>query len=80
MLDKINQPLAVPDDFSNDEERDLLELEARYCSHGDTVHYTDVPKIFERCEGSLSMTGRTRPSSICRCGTRRSISATPIRA
>ncbi len=30
----------------------LLELEARYCSHGDTVHYTDPPKIFDRCEGS----------------------------
>jgi len=30
----------------------LLELESRYCSHGDTVHYTDPPKIFERCEGS----------------------------
>ena len=27
--------------------------EARYCSHGDTVHYTDNPKIFERCEGSF---------------------------
>ena len=34
------------------DEKALLELEAQYCSHGDTVHYTDVPKIFERCEGS----------------------------
>lgn len=32
---------------------ELLELEARYCSHGDTVHYTYPPKIFERCEGSF---------------------------
>ena len=32
--------------------RSLLELESKYCSHGDTVHYTDPPKIFERCEGS----------------------------
>jgi len=31
----------------------LLQLEAEFCSHGDTVHYTDVPKIFERCEGSF---------------------------
>ncbi|MFM9939377.1 MAG: aspartate aminotransferase family protein [Hyphomicrobiaceae bacterium] len=31
----------------------LLELEAKYCSHGDTVHYTDPPKLFERCEGSF---------------------------
>ena len=36
---------------SIDTER-LLELERDYCSHGDTVHYTDPPKIFERCEGS----------------------------
>ena len=34
------------------EESRLLALEARYCSHGDTVHYTDPPKMFERCEGS----------------------------
>jgi len=35
-----------------DEERELLERESRYCSHGDTVHYAETPKIFERCEGS----------------------------
>lgn len=35
-----------------DEERRLLELEARVCSHGDTVHYAEHPKIFRRCEGS----------------------------
>jgi 4-aminobutyrate aminotransferase / (S)-3-amino-2-methylpropionate transaminase / 5-aminovalerate transaminase len=32
---------------------ELLELEAVYCSHGDTVHYTNPPKIFEGCEGSF---------------------------
>jgi 4-aminobutyrate aminotransferase-like enzyme len=32
---------------------ELLALEALYCSHGDTVHYTDPPKIFECCEGSF---------------------------
>ena len=32
---------------------ELLELEARYCSHGDTVHYTNPPKIFDSCEGSF---------------------------
>ncbi|WP_428423104.1 aspartate aminotransferase family protein [Methylibium sp.] len=31
---------------------DLLADEAKYCSFGDTVHYVDPPKIFERCEGS----------------------------
>ncbi len=30
----------------------LLADEARYCSFGDTVHYSDPPKIFTRCEGS----------------------------
>ena len=33
-------------------ERRLLECEARVCSYGDTVHYAERPKIFERCEGS----------------------------
>src|SRR6202165_317975 len=31
---------------------ELLKLEALYCSHGDTVHYVEPPKLFERCEGS----------------------------
>ena len=31
---------------------ELLADEARYCSFGDTVHYAEPPKIFERCEGS----------------------------
>ena len=39
--------VAAPD------ESELLKLEALYCSHGDTVHYTEQPKIFERCEGSF---------------------------
>jgi 4-aminobutyrate aminotransferase / (S)-3-amino-2-methylpropionate transaminase / 5-aminovalerate transaminase len=34
-------------------EDDLRQLEARYCSHGDTVHYLADPKFFERCEGSF---------------------------
>jgi 4-aminobutyrate aminotransferase/(S)-3-amino-2-methylpropionate transaminase len=59
MLDKIRQPSAVPSAISGEEE--LLELEARYCSYGDTVHYTDVPKIFERCEGSFIYDGADTP-------------------
>ena len=35
-----------------EEERALLEKESRFCSHGDTVHYADPPKFFERCDGS----------------------------
>jgi 4-aminobutyrate aminotransferase-like enzyme len=32
---------------------DLLKLEAKYCSWGDTVHYVPNPNIFERAEGSF---------------------------
>jgi 4-aminobutyrate aminotransferase-like enzyme len=31
---------------------ELLELERKYCSFGDTVHYLEPPKIFVDCEGS----------------------------
>ncbi len=31
---------------------ELLKLEARYCSWGDTVHYVEKPNIFARCKGS----------------------------
>ncbi len=41
-------------------EAELLALEDQYCSHGDTVHYTKVPKIFERCEGSYLYDGQGR--------------------
>ena len=30
----------------------LLQLEAKYCSWGDTVHYVEKPNIFSRCERS----------------------------
>ena len=33
-------------------EKELLEKEAKYCSYGDTVHYLEPPKFFERCEGT----------------------------
>src|SRR5256885_2892062 len=33
------------------DEQKLLELESKYCSWGDTVHYLDPPKFFERAEG-----------------------------
>ena len=52
MLDKITPPQPAADD-----EAALLALEAQYCSHGDTVHYTEVPKLFERCEGSFIYDG-----------------------
>ena len=31
---------------------ELLALERKYCSFGDTVHYLDPPKIFVDCDGS----------------------------
>src|SRR5262249_2763611 len=43
------------------DERELLALEARYCSHGDTVHYTEPPKIFASCEGSFLYDSEARP-------------------
>ncbi len=30
---------------------ELLRLEGKYCSWGDTVHYVDKPNIMKRCEG-----------------------------
>jgi 4-aminobutyrate aminotransferase / (S)-3-amino-2-methylpropionate transaminase / 5-aminovalerate transaminase len=33
-------------------EEDLLKLEERVCSHGDTVHYAEKPKFFAGCDGS----------------------------
>ncbi len=61
MLDRVargpNGPMPesvrARDDFSELSEAELLEYEARYCSWGDTVHYVETPKIFDRCEGSF---------------------------
>ena len=36
---------------SRSRENKLLDLEARYCSWGDTVHYSDRLNIFDRSEG-----------------------------
>lgn len=38
-------------EFCNLKEKELLELESKYCSYGDTVHYLKTPIIFEKCEG-----------------------------
>jgi 4-aminobutyrate aminotransferase-like enzyme len=34
------------------DEQELLEMERKYCSWGDTVHYLDPPKFFDRAEGN----------------------------
>jgi 4-aminobutyrate aminotransferase / (S)-3-amino-2-methylpropionate transaminase / 5-aminovalerate transaminase len=41
--------LSLPDTLSRNAE--LLELERKYCSFGDTVHYLEPPKVFTNCEG-----------------------------
>ena len=33
-------------------EAELLELEQKYCSFGDTVHYLEPPKFFERADSA----------------------------
>ena len=42
-------------------ETELREKEAKYCSHGDTVHYSPVPKIFAGCDGSFLYDREQRP-------------------
>ncbi len=41
-------------------DQQLLADEAKYCSFGDTVHYSEPPKIFERCEGSFIYDGENK--------------------
>ena len=43
------------------DEAQLLQDEARYCSHGDTVHYSDPPKLFSRCQGSYLFDAQDTP-------------------
>ena len=61
----MHKPITWPDSAGQGTEQplseaELLELEAKYCSHGDTVHYTNPPKIFDRCEGSFIYDGAGR--------------------
>lgn len=37
--------------FVSDEE--ILTLDEKYCSHGDTVHYSQNPKVFRGCSGNF---------------------------
>jgi 4-aminobutyrate aminotransferase-like enzyme len=43
------------------EEDALLAIENEVCSHGDTVHYAERPKIFETCDGSYLYDGHQTP-------------------
>ncbi|MGV3344288.1 aspartate aminotransferase family protein [Enterobacteriaceae bacterium LUAb1] len=42
-------------------EEQLLLDEAKYCSHGDTVHYVNPPKIFAGCKGSYLFDAESTP-------------------
>jgi 4-aminobutyrate aminotransferase/(S)-3-amino-2-methylpropionate transaminase len=42
-------------------EEALREKEAKYCSYGDTVHYSPVPKFFQGCEGSFLYDREDKP-------------------
>jgi 4-aminobutyrate aminotransferase / (S)-3-amino-2-methylpropionate transaminase / 5-aminovalerate transaminase len=59
-VERPTAPKLRPWDFDNAGDEDLLALEARYCSYGDTVHYRNTPKIFERCNGSFLYDGEGR--------------------
>jgi 4-aminobutyrate aminotransferase-like enzyme len=50
---KTAAPLASQETPQERSGQELLALEAQYCSYGDTVHYSDPPKIFDGCEGSF---------------------------
>jgi len=50
---KPQQKTSPQNTTSEQELKELHALERQYCSFGDTVHYLDEPKIFERCEGSF---------------------------
>lgn len=45
-------PTQPHDTAPDGQNEDLLELEAKYCSWGDTVHYAKELTMFERSEGS----------------------------
>src|SRR5215475_3687334 len=40
---------------------EMLELEAQYCSYGDTVHYVDPAKKFAACSGGFLYDDEERP-------------------
>ncbi len=53
----MRETLKMPKPATPLDDRSLLELEAKYCSWGDTVHYTDRLTIFRRAEGSYLYDG-----------------------
>ena len=42
-------------------DEDVLNLDNKYCSYGDTAHYSNVQPIFRGCEGSFMYDGNSTP-------------------
>ena len=40
---------------------EIKELDCKYCSYGDTVHYSDNPKVFRDCNGSFMYDSNDTP-------------------
>jgi 4-aminobutyrate aminotransferase-like enzyme len=40
---------------------EIKELDSKYCSYGDTVHYSDDPKVFRDCNGSFMYDSKDTP-------------------
>jgi len=59
---------------------ELLKLEEKYCSWGDTVHYSKEPKIFDRAQGCYLYDDGALNMLICKCGIPRQVSATAMNA
>ncbi len=34
-------------------DKEIIKIDDQYCSHGDTVHYLNPPKVFRKSEGSF---------------------------
>ena len=56
----IQKEKALDSHPSRSKEEKLLDLEAKYCSWGDTVHYSDKLNIFESSNGIYLYDSRGR--------------------
>ena len=42
-------------------DEEMLEIDREFCSHGDTIHYDEVPNIFRNCEGTFMYDSNDTP-------------------
>ncbi len=40
---------------------EIREIDSQYCSYGDTVHYSENPKVFRSCEGTFMYDSKDTP-------------------